>query len=62
MRQLWLSLARSEEELAPVEVTVRAELVGLMARILVTVFQAEVRRADERAAIQSQDQAGTLSS
>ena len=34
-----LSLTRPEEELVPVEVTVRTELVGLMARILVTVFQ-----------------------
>ena len=54
-----LSLARTEEELVPVDVTVRAELVGLMARTLVTVFQTEARRINERAAIQSQDQAGT---
>jgi len=57
--QLQLSLVRTEEELMPVGATVRAELVGLMARILVTVFKAEVRRTDERASIQSQDQAGT---
>jgi len=57
-----LSLARTEEELVPVDETVRAELVGLMARILVTVFQMEARRTGERAAIQSQDQAGTLGS
>jgi len=63
MRQLsLLSLARTEEELVPVEVTVRVELVGLMARILVTVFQTETRRIDERASIQPQDQAGTLGS
>jgi hypothetical protein len=54
-----LSLARTEEELVPVDVTVRAELVDLMARILVTVFQTEARRIDEGAVIQSQDQAGT---
>lgn len=59
MRQLpLLSLARTEEELVPVEVTVRVELVGLMARILVTVFQTETRRIDERASVQPQDQAG----
>jgi hypothetical protein len=57
-----LSLARTEEELMPVDKTVRAELVGLMARVLVTVFQVETRRISERAAIQSQDQAGTLGS
>ena len=60
MRQLRLSLARTEEELVPIDVTARAELVGLMARILVTVFQTQVRRTDERASVQSQDQAGTL--
>lgn len=60
MRQLRLSLARTEEELVPIDVTARAELVGLMARILVTVFQTQVRRTDERASVQPQDQAGTL--
>lgn len=60
MRQLRLSLARTEEELVPIDVTARAELVGLMARILVTVFQTPVRRTDERASVQPQDQGGTL--
>lgn len=56
MRQLLLlSLVRSEEERVPVEVTVRAEVVGLMAHILVTVFQTEVRRTNERASLQPQD-------
>ncbi len=59
---LQLLLFRTEEDPVPVDETARAELVGLMARILVTVFQTEVRRKDERAAIQSQDQAGTLGS
>ena len=63
MRQLLLlSLVRTEEELVPVDVAVRAELVGLMARMLVTVFQTEARRTDERATLQSQDQTGTLDS
>jgi hypothetical protein len=56
---LLLGLVRTKKELVPVDETVRAELVGLMARILVTVFQTEVRRKDERTSIQSQDQAGT---
>ena len=59
LQLLLLSLVRTEEELVSVDVTVRAELVGLMARILVTVFQTEIRRTDERASIQSQDQART---
>ena len=45
----------AEEELAPVDVPVRAELVSLMAHILVTVFETEGRRTDERDSIQSQD-------
>jgi hypothetical protein len=47
-----LSLTRTEEELVPVDAPVQAELVSLMAHILVTVFQTEVRRTDERASIQ----------
>ena len=39
LQLLLLSLTRTEEELMPVEVTVRTELVGLMARILATVFR-----------------------
>jgi hypothetical protein len=63
MQQLpLLSLTRTEEELVPLDLTVRAALVGLMAHILVTVFQTEVRRADERASIQSQDQTRTSGS
>jgi hypothetical protein len=54
-----LDLTRTEEEIVPVEVTGRAELVNLMAHILVTVFQTETRRLNERTSIQSQDQAGT---
>jgi hypothetical protein len=50
-----LSLTRREEELAPVDVPVRAELVSLMARILVTVLETDGRRKDERDSIQSQD-------
>ena len=47
LQLLLFSLVRTEEELVPVDETVRAELVGLMARILVTVFQTEVRKTDE---------------
>ena len=50
-----LSLTRTEEELVPVDVPAQAELVSLMAHILVTVFETEARRTDERASIQSQD-------
>jgi hypothetical protein len=60
MRQLSLiSLTRTEEELVPVEETTRAELIDLMARLLVIVLQNQARRTDERTSLQSQDQAGT---
>jgi hypothetical protein len=61
MRQLQLlSLPRVEEDLVTVEVTVQGDLLDLMARILVTVFQAEEREKDERASIQSENQAGAF--
>jgi hypothetical protein len=61
MLQLQLiSLARVEEELVTVETAVRAELLDLMARILVTVFQAQEKEKDERA-VQSKNQTGAFS-
>jgi hypothetical protein len=54
-----LDLRKTEDEIVPVEVAGRTELVNLMAHILVTVFQTETRRLNERTSIQSQDQAGT---
>ncbi len=56
-----LSLIRAEEELVAVEAPVRADLLDLMARILVTVFQAQERNKDERALVQPQNQAGASS-
>jgi hypothetical protein len=38
-----LSLVRTEEEPMAIEVAVNTELLDLMARILVTVFQAQER-------------------
>lgn len=57
-----LNINRTEEEFVPFEATIRAELVDVMARILMTVFQTEPRRTNEPPAIQSQDQARTLGS
>jgi hypothetical protein len=61
VEQLELSglMIRGESEIVPVDATVRADLVDLMARILVVVFQAKGGRVDDRASLQSQDQAGT---
>jgi hypothetical protein len=52
-----LSLARIEEDLVTVEATVRGDLLDLMARVLMAVFQAAEREKDERASIQSENQA-----
>jgi hypothetical protein len=42
----------------PMDAAARADLIDLMARILVVVFQAEGARVDDRGPVQSQDQAG----
>jgi hypothetical protein len=61
MLQLQLiSLVRTEEGLVSVEMAVRSELLDLMARILVTVFQAQEKEKDERA-VQSKNQTGAFS-
>jgi hypothetical protein len=60
VKQLELSglMIRGESEIVPVDATVRADVVDLMARILVAVFQAKGERVDDGASLQSQDQAG----
>ena len=51
-------IVREETGIVTVDAIVRADLVDLMARILVAVFQAKGGRVDDRAFLQSQDQAG----
>jgi hypothetical protein len=60
VKQLELSgvMIREESGIVPVDAIVRAELVDLMARILVAVFEAKGERVDDRASLQSQDQTG----
>jgi len=60
VEQLELSglVIREKSGIVPVDATVRADLVELMARILVAVFEARGERVDDRASLQSQDQAG----
>jgi hypothetical protein len=55
-------MVREESGIVPVDATVRADLVDLMARILVVVFQAKGERVNDRASLQSQDQAGASGS
>ena len=51
-------MIREESGIVPVDAIVRAELVDLMARILVEVFEAKGERVDDGASLQSQDLAG----
>jgi len=53
---------RKEDVAVPIDITIRSELIDLMARILMAVFQAEEGRVHDGASIQSQDQAGALGS
>jgi hypothetical protein len=51
-------MIRKENELVPMDAKARADLIDLMARILVAVFQVEGGEVDDRDSVQSQDQAG----
>jgi hypothetical protein len=52
-----------ESEAVPMDdVAIRSDLIDLMARVLVVVFQAEGGRVDDRGFVQSQDQTGTSGS
>ena len=51
-------MIRKEDVALPLDPTARTELIDLMARILVAVFQAEGEEINDRAFVQSQDQAG----
>jgi hypothetical protein len=51
-------IIRNQNEAVPMDAKARADLIDLMARILVAVFQVEGGRGDDRDAVQSQDQAG----
>jgi hypothetical protein len=51
-------MIRKEDEDVPMDAMARADLIDLMARILVAVFQTEGGRVDDRGLVQSQDQAG----
>jgi hypothetical protein len=49
-----------ESGIVQMDAMVRADLIDLMARVLMEVFQAEGGNVDDRAGIQSQNQAGAL--
>jgi len=56
--QLLDLMIRKETEAVPMNAKARADLIDLMARVLVTMFQAERGNVDDRDAVQFQDQAG----
>jgi hypothetical protein len=51
-------MIRKEGEAVPMDAKARADLIDLMARILVAVFQVEGGKVDDRDAAQFQDQGG----
>jgi hypothetical protein len=56
-------MIRKKDDAVPMDALTRADLIDLMARILVVVFQEEKGRVDDnRGLVQSQDQAGALGS
>jgi len=55
-------LIRKENEAVPMDAATRADLIDLMARILVVVFQEEGGRVDDRGPVQFEDQAGASGS
>jgi len=56
--QLLDLMIRKENEAVPMTQKARADLIDLMARILVAVFQMEGGTVDDGGPVQSQDQAG----
>jgi hypothetical protein len=60
--QLLGVLIRKEDEAVPMDATTRADLIDLIARVLVVVFHEEEGRIDDRGLVQSEDQAGALGS
>jgi hypothetical protein len=60
--QLLDLMIRKEDEAVPMDATARADLIDLMARILVAVFHEEGGKVDDRGLVQSQDQTGALGS
>jgi hypothetical protein len=51
-------MIRKENEAVPMDAKARADLIDLMARVLVAVFQVEGGNVDDRGPVQSQDQPG----
>jgi hypothetical protein len=51
-------MIRKENATVPMDAKARADLIDLMARVLVAVFQVEGGNVDDGVPVQSQDQAG----
>jgi hypothetical protein len=60
--QLLDLMIRKECRAVPIDATTRADLIDLMARVLMVVFHEEGGKVNDRALVQSQDQAGASSS
>jgi hypothetical protein len=55
-------MMRNKNGAVPLDAATRADLIDLMARVLMVVFQKEGKRGDDGGFVQSQDQAGASGS
>ena len=62
LQLLGLRIEKESEAVSMDDAAIRSDLIDLMARVLVVVFQAEGGRVDDRGFVQSQDQTGTSGS
>jgi hypothetical protein len=62
LQLLDLRIEKESEAVPMDDAAIRSDLIDLMARVLVVVFQREGGRVDDRDFVQSQDQTGTSGS
>jgi len=62
LQLLDLRIEKESEAVPMDDAAIRSDLIDLMARVLVVVFQTEGGRVDDRDFVQSQDQTGTSGS
>jgi hypothetical protein len=62
LKLLGLGIEKESEAVPMDDAAIRSDLIDLMARVLMVVFQAEGGRVDDRGFVQSQDQTGTSGS
>ena len=62
LQLLGLGIEKESEAVSMDDAAIRSDLIDLMARVLMVVFQKEGERDDDGGFVQSQDQTGTSGS